>query len=105
MLPHKRNELSESAETAKILPSRVMRFEADRVQKQNTRGTGCTLSAGLATQQAELTDWPQAVRATNAWLLDGLRHADELHVAHGNGPINHFHSLWRHQSHPKDIRP
>lgn len=61
MLSHKRNELSESAETvistkggylsggispddlvdtAKIFPSRVLRFEADLVQTQNTHGTG-----------------------------------------------------------------
>ncbi|MDJ0324344.1 bifunctional hydroxymethylpyrimidine kinase/phosphomethylpyrimidine kinase [Cryobacterium sp. PH31-AA6] len=67
---------------------------ATRVNTSNTHGTGCSLSAAVATQQAQLGDWTAALTAAKTWLQDSLLHADHLKVGSGNGPIHHFHHLW-----------
>jgi hydroxymethylpyrimidine/phosphomethylpyrimidine kinase len=73
----------------------LIEFSAERVATVNTHGTGCSLSSALATLQAELGDWVLAVEGAKTWLLDSLRHADDLKVGTGHGPIHHFAALWR----------
>jgi len=80
MLKHTQNELSEGAETVVLI----------KRDYHHTR-----TAHGLAPSHP----------GNEAGLLDSVRHADELPVGHGNGPINHPLSLWSHQSHPKDIHP
>lgn len=65
-----------------------------RVDTNNTHGTGCSLSSGLATSQAITGNWTQAFRQTKAWLQEAISHADELDVGTGHGPIHHFYSLY-----------
>ncbi|WP_369798072.1 bifunctional hydroxymethylpyrimidine kinase/phosphomethylpyrimidine kinase, partial [Cryobacterium sp. MLB-32] len=72
----------------------VVEFPVDRVLTRNTHGTGCSLSSALATRQVLLGDWERALAVSKAWLTESLRHADELDVGRGNGPINHFAGLW-----------
>ncbi|MDH6238096.1 bifunctional hydroxymethylpyrimidine kinase/phosphomethylpyrimidine kinase [Cryobacterium sp. CG_9.6] len=72
----------------------VVELGAERVVTNNTHGTGCSLSSAMATQQARLGDWELALAAAKAWVTESLRHADELHVGRGAGPIHHFASLW-----------
>jgi len=64
-------------------------FTAPRVATKNTHGTGCTLSSALA---ALLPVMPraEAIRAAKAYLTEALKHADELTVGHGHGPVRHF---------------
>ena len=45
----------------------------------------------LATLQARFGDWHSSLLHANDWLSGALRHADELRVGTGNGPLNHFH--------------
>ncbi|MHA7304779.1 bifunctional hydroxymethylpyrimidine kinase/phosphomethylpyrimidine kinase [Arthrobacter sp. TMN-49] len=72
----------------------VEKFSAPRVDTPNTHGTGCSLSAAVATLQAQSGDWASSVRHAKAWLSGALESADELEVGEGAGPINHFHALW-----------
>ncbi|MFO7689713.1 MAG: bifunctional hydroxymethylpyrimidine kinase/phosphomethylpyrimidine kinase [Cryobacterium sp.] len=83
----------------------ITEFAAERVPTRNTHGTGCSLSSALATLQARLGDWEQAVAAAKAWLTDSLRHADELEVGSGHGPIHHFAALWRTGRLPGTLLP
>ncbi|MHA7269145.1 bifunctional hydroxymethylpyrimidine kinase/phosphomethylpyrimidine kinase [Arthrobacter sp. HLT1-20] len=69
-------------------------FTAPRVDTTNTHGTGCSLSAAVATLQARTGDWAASVRHAKAWLSGALETANELAVGAGAGPINHFHALW-----------
>jgi hydroxymethylpyrimidine/phosphomethylpyrimidine kinase len=61
---------------------------------KNTHGTGCTLSAALAALLPQRPDVPTAARHAKAYLTQALRHADELKVGRGHGPVHHFHALW-----------
>lgn len=73
---------------------RMIELSAPRVATRNTHGTGCTLSAALAALLPQRSDVPTAARDAKAYLTDALRHADELQVGQGHGPVHHFHALW-----------
>lgn len=72
----------------------LFELTAARVSSTNTHGTGCSLSSAVATLQAQLGDWTAALTVAKAWLQDSIRHADQLEVGSGYGPIHHFHHLW-----------
>lgn len=69
-------------------------FPGARIRTENTHGTGCSLSAALATRLARGDDPATAVRAARAWLRESLRAADDLDVGRGHGPIHPFAGLW-----------
>ncbi len=69
-------------------------FESCRTATKNTHGTGCTLSATLATELAKGADVIEAVRAAKTYVSGAIAAADDLRVGHGHGPVHHFHSLW-----------
>lgn len=68
--------------------------DVPRVRTKNTHGTGCSLSAALATRLV-LDDAPAAVEWASAWLHEAIAHADDLEVGQGHGPVHHFHQLYR----------
>ncbi|MXZ00392.1 bifunctional hydroxymethylpyrimidine kinase/phosphomethylpyrimidine kinase [Candidatus Poribacteria bacterium] len=63
-------------------------FEAERVETENTHGTGCTYSAAIATQLAHGKDLVDAVRAAKVYITGAIQHA--LDIGNGQGPTNHF---------------
>lgn len=65
-----------------------------RLDTQNTHGTGCSLSAALATHYAHGGDWPTALTQTKTWLTEAITRSDDLRVGHGHGPLNHLATLW-----------
>ena len=73
----------------------VTEFPGERVATAHTHGTGCSLSSGVAARRAGGATWAGAVGETKRWLTESLRHADELAVGTGHGPVNHFAGLWR----------
>jgi hydroxymethylpyrimidine/phosphomethylpyrimidine kinase len=73
----------------------VTRLEAPRVATRNTHGTGCTLSAAIAAGLAHGQPLAQAVARAHGWLQAAIRAADRLRVGSGNGPVHHFHAIWK----------
>lgn len=73
----------------------VTPFPGRRVETVNTHGTGCSFSSGVATRRVTSGSWSAAVVETKRWLTESLRHADDLDVGSGRGPINHFAGLWQ----------
>ena len=67
-------------------------FFAPRVATKNTHGTGCTLSSAIAALLPVLPR-AEAIGAAKAYLTEALKHADELTVGHGHGPVRHFLDL------------
>ncbi|MFB9164814.1 bifunctional hydroxymethylpyrimidine kinase/phosphomethylpyrimidine kinase [Arthrobacter psychrochitiniphilus] len=72
----------------------VHEFMGTRIDTPNTHGTGCSLSAALATLMPQLNDWPRSVARAKAWLARALETSAELAVGHGSGPVNHLSELW-----------
>lgn len=77
-----------------LLTPSVIHVSSPRVSTKNTHGTGCSLSAAMATVQAKTGDWQQTLLEVKTWLHDALVHADDLEIGEGNGPIHHFHQLF-----------
>lgn len=71
----------------------TVELTAPRIDTCNDHGTGCTLSAAIAALLPS-SDVPTAVRVAKAYLTEALRHADDLDVGSGHGPVHHFHALW-----------
>lgn len=69
-------------------------LRAPRVPTENSHGTGCTLSSAVAAFMAKGDTLFDAVGLAKAYVTEGLRHADELKIGHGSGPVHHFHALW-----------
>ena len=63
-------------------------FEAERVETENTHGTGCTYSAAIATQLAHGKDLNDAIDTAKAYITGAIQHA--LDIGHGHGPTHHF---------------
>tara|TARA_B100001057_G_scaffold491511_1_gene581924 strand:- start:53 stop:832 length:780 start_codon:yes stop_codon:yes gene_type:complete len=70
-------------------------FSAQRVDTHNTHGTGCSYSSAIAAGLAQGMALSDAVSRAHAWLHKAILHADELKVGQGQGPVHHFHGLWK----------
>ncbi|NSW89715.1 MAG: bifunctional hydroxymethylpyrimidine kinase/phosphomethylpyrimidine kinase [Firmicutes bacterium] len=70
----------------------IFKFEAERIDTRNTHGTGCTLSAAIASNLALGFCVKEAVEKAKAYITIAIRHA--LPIGMGVGPINHFYELY-----------
>ncbi|MCC5970354.1 MAG: bifunctional hydroxymethylpyrimidine kinase/phosphomethylpyrimidine kinase [Pararhodobacter sp.] len=68
-------------------------FDGPRHTTRNTHGTGCTLSAALATQLGLGRALPEAVARAKAYTAAAIAAADRLSVGTGHGPTHHFHAV------------
>ena len=72
--------------------SNVTLFQSDLIQSKNTHGTGCSLASAIV---SNLVNGMDIVRATQAarWFVEaGIK--TSVDMGRGNGPINHFHSVY-----------
>ncbi len=85
------------ADNAWVSPTgEVHRVASPRVDTPHTHGTGCSLSAALATRLAHGEAGPQALHWATRWLNEAIAHAAELHVGNSpqsHGPVNHNYRL------------
>jgi hydroxymethylpyrimidine/phosphomethylpyrimidine kinase len=70
-------------------------LKAPRIATGNTHGTGCTLSAAIAAELAKGASLREAATCAKTYVTAALKHADELHIGKGRGPVHHFHALWK----------
>lgn len=73
-------------------------FSSERIETENTHGTGCTLSAALAAELAKGYALLEAVKVAKAYVSGAIRHADSLSIGQGHGPTHHFFELWEKSS-------
>lgn len=62
-------------------------ISGDRIDNENTHGTGCTLSSAIAANLAKGKDIEEAVRLSKKYLEGALK--DGLNLGKGHGPMNH----------------
>lgn len=65
-------------------------YPSPRIASPNLHGTGCTLSSAIATHIAKGLPMPEAVARSIAYLHQAISEACDLHIGHGNGPLQHF---------------
>ncbi|KAF3492252.1 phosphomethylpyrimidine kinase [Arthroderma uncinatum] len=70
----------------------VTLIEAKFSRSKNTHGTGCSLASAIAANLASDMGITRAVREACRYVEAGINTSTDL--GKGNGPINHFHSLY-----------
>jgi hydroxymethylpyrimidine/phosphomethylpyrimidine kinase len=68
-------------------------LEAERIETQNTHGTGCTLSSAIAAYLAKGLEPLEAARKAKEYLTEAIRHS--FVVGKGPGPVHHFYAFWK----------
>ena len=63
-------------------------FTSERVETENTHGTGCTFASAIAAGLAKGMELAAAVESAKEYVTQGLRHS--YGVGGGHGPLNHF---------------
>jgi len=63
-------------------------FHGERIECQNTHGTGCTLSAAIACGLAKGLSVETSVREAKQYITKAIERG--LPIGHGSGPLNHF---------------
>ncbi|GAD89622.1 hydroxymethylpyrimidine/phosphomethylpyrimidine kinase [Vibrio halioticoli NBRC 102217] len=85
---------SESTSTDLLITAnKVETFTVERINTQNTHGTGCTLSSAIASYLAQTGDLIESVSLGKEYISNAIAHADELHIGKGHGPVHHFYAL------------
>ncbi|PNK61595.1 bifunctional hydroxymethylpyrimidine kinase/phosphomethylpyrimidine kinase [Psychrobacter sp. FDAARGOS_221] len=69
-------------------------FEGKRIPTKNSHGTGCTLSAAIATFWGQGDSLDVACEKAKAYLTGALSKADTLNVGKGQGPVHHFYKYY-----------
>ncbi len=67
----------------------VRAYSTRRIATGNTHGTGCTLSAAIATWLGFGCEVPEAVRLAKDYITGAILHSDDLKVGSGHGPLHH----------------
>jgi hydroxymethylpyrimidine/phosphomethylpyrimidine kinase len=87
------HRLGDQAEDLFYRDGRVLRLPARRIDTRHTHGTGCTLSAAIASRLA-LGDSPEdAVRAAKEYITQAI--VDSYALGGGHGPVGHLAALYR----------
>ena len=68
-------------------------FETERVETENTHGTGCTLSSAIASNLAKGMTLADAVKSAKQYLTDALKTGFD--IGHGSGSLLHNFMLTR----------
>ena len=66
-------------------------YSAPKVETTNTHGTGCTLSAAIATFLALGSSLEEAVRQAKDYVHQCLETGKDIWAGHGHGSMNHLH--------------
>lgn len=72
---------------------RFFEFKAGRLNTKNTHGTGCTLSAAIASNLAKGLDVVKAVELSKKYITTAIQHA--LEIGKGVGPTHHFYEIYK----------
>lgn len=65
-------------------------FEFNKIDTNNTHGSGCTLSSAIATFLAQGKSMYEAVELGQQYVYNAIENGASTQTGKGNGPLNHF---------------
>ncbi|MXV38226.1 bifunctional hydroxymethylpyrimidine kinase/phosphomethylpyrimidine kinase [Flavobacteriaceae bacterium Ap0902] len=68
----------------------IVTIKNQKIETQNTHGTGCSLSSSIAAFISLGKDLKSAVIKGCTYVHHAIDQGKNIHLGHGNGPINHF---------------
>jgi hydroxymethylpyrimidine/phosphomethylpyrimidine kinase len=69
---------------------RLVILPGERIATRNNHGTGCTLSAAIASFVARGESIENAVRLAKEYITGAIRAGAAYTIGHGHGPVHHF---------------
>lgn len=69
-------------------------YDSERIDTENTHGTGCTLSSAIAAGLAKGQPLPVAVKTAKDYISGAIRAGSKYSIGRGHGPLHHFYKLW-----------
>ena len=66
----------------------------ERIDTENSHGTGCTLSSAIAANLARGMALAPAVKLAKVYITHALRAGAEYQTGKGHGPVHHFYKFW-----------
>lgn len=64
-------------------------YPGEKIQNENTHGTGCTLSSAIACNLAMGYDIPESVKRAKEYVTGAIK--AQLNLGTGSGPLNHMY--------------
>ncbi|MBP3510822.1 MAG: bifunctional hydroxymethylpyrimidine kinase/phosphomethylpyrimidine kinase [Prevotella sp.] len=85
-------EGSSAVDEYRVVDGGLMMYEfaCDNVPTRNTHGTGCTLSAAIASYLAFGCPAGDAIALAKDYLTEALQAGADVEIGSGHGPVNHF---------------
>ncbi|MHB9292810.1 hydroxymethylpyrimidine/phosphomethylpyrimidine kinase [Hollandina sp. SP2] len=87
------HRMAEGAADLLLTRGNFVFLRAGRINTKNTHGTGCTLSAAIASRLALGDPVEDAVLAAKDYITQAI--ADSYDAGKGPGPVGHLHALYR----------
>jgi len=87
----KGGHLTETADDLLWHHGRIRWYKGERIETENTHGTGCTLSSAIASNLALGYDVEESVANAKKYITGALK--DGLDLGKGGGPLNHCYWL------------
>jgi hydroxymethylpyrimidine/phosphomethylpyrimidine kinase len=72
----------------------VIELSSQRVQSQNTHGTGCTFSSAVASFLAQGLPLNDAVKQGKEYINQAIVNGMPYKIGKGHGPVHHFYMFW-----------
>jgi hydroxymethylpyrimidine/phosphomethylpyrimidine kinase len=69
---------------------KVQEYSFEKIDTQNTRGTGCALSSAMACYIARKKSLADAVVLAQEYVHQAILAGKDVRTGKGNGPLNHF---------------
>ena len=73
---------------------RLVILPGERIVTRNNHGTGCTLSAAIASFIARGESVENAVRLAKEYISGAIRAGASYRIGHGHGPVHHFYRFF-----------
>jgi hydroxymethylpyrimidine/phosphomethylpyrimidine kinase len=70
----------------------VITLQSDYIESKNVHGTGCTLSASIASYRALGYDLQNAVKHARIYIAGAIEAGKNITTGKGSGPLNHSYS-------------
>ena len=86
---------SNSDDCLMVRGARFQWLKQDRLDTQNTHGTGCTFSSAIAAFLARSYNLEDAVKEAKIYLTQALKAGADKNLGHGKGPVMHFYNTWK----------
>lgn len=87
----KGGHLESSADDLLLIDGKMEWIKGERVDNENTHGTGCTLSSAIAANLAEGLSVKEAFILAKEYLTGAIE--DGLDLGEGRGPLNHLYRM------------